>query len=313
MTLVKVSPWKVSFYFLWLVTILYFLANRETEIVRSNIEEVFGRNREPEEIDIIFRSTLKGIFNHYFEKLFLAVSTNQEWRDYFLERIRISGKSLLDRFLVLGKGLILITAHFGGVEFLPGFLALLGYRVAIIAKFKTQRLREKCEEKATSVGATIIDANEKNSFFSALLALKEGRILITQCDEVECWRTDPERTVPLLGTSFQVDRTMAILQKRSGAPVVFGYMRREEKGSYVAKIEEVYEPDGAFPRRLGERILKKLEMLVYTHPDQWYIWKNFQRMKPPRREGIAVEDYKGRNLRTVPPPLAVYRPSFSFS
>jgi len=172
-TIVKCLPRKVSFYFLWLVTVLYFLANREIrEIIRRNIEEVFSRNYNKREIDLIFRSALRGIFHHYFEKLYLAFSANQQWKEYLLERIRVTGRRNLDRFLAEKKGLILVTAHFGAVEFLPGYLTLLGYPVAIIAKFKTQRLKEKCQEKARTVGATVIDANEKSSFFLALSALK---------------------------------------------------------------------------------------------------------------------------------------------
>ncbi len=313
MTLVRVSPRMISLFLLRGVTRIYFLANREDrETIKNNIKEVFGRHCNREETDVLFRSTLRGIFYHYFEKLFIACATNRRWKDYSLERIRISRKKLLDCFLAGNKGLILVTAHFGGVEFLPGFLTLLGYPVAIVAKFKTKRLRELCEDKAKSVGATIIDANEKSSFFLALSALREGKILITECDEVECWKVHPRRTMPLFETSFQVDRTVTILQKRSGAPVVFGYVRRETKGRYSVEIEDLRRPGGAFPERLEETILRKLESLVYTHPDQWYIWKNFQLMKAAEREEFPVEDRKSRDLPIAPAPVAVLQLSQRF-
>ena len=313
MTLVAVSPQVISFHLLWLVTAIYLLRRREDRaIIRNNIEEVFGRNRNKQEIDTLFRSTLKGIFCHYFEKLFLACATNRQWKDYLLERIRIYRRRLLDQSLAKHRGLILVTSHFGAVEFLPGFLTLLGYPVAIVARFKTQRLREKCKEKARDVGATIIDADGKSSFFLALSALKQGRILITQCDEVECWKAHPRRTIPLFETSFQADRTVTILQKRSGAPVLFGYIRREGKGRYTAEIEDLSGSDGPSSQGLAEEILKKFEKLIYTHPDQWYIWKNFQRMKATGREEIPVENRKGRDLPITPTPVAVFQPSRGF-
>jgi len=312
-TIVKFSPWKFSSHFLWLITGLYFLANRESrEIIRGNIEEVFSRGRSRLERAVIFRSTLRGISRHYFEKLYLAFSADRHWKEYFLERIRLSGRKNLDRLLAERKGLILVTAHFGAVEFLPGYLALLGYRVAIIARFKTQRLKEKCEKKASAVGARIIDAGEKKSFFLALSALKEGKILITQCDEAECWKAIPGRGVQLFGTFFQVDRTAAILQKRSGAPVVFGYVRREEKGRYSAEIEDLGGADGESVVGLGETVLEKLEKLVYAYPDQWYIWKDFQHMKATLREDIGVEDRKSRHLLVTPSTLATIQPPRSF-
>ena len=309
-TFVRLSPWEVSFYFLWLVTVLYFLVHRDKrEAIRNNVREVFGPYRDGNEVEALFRSIIKGIFQHYFEKLYLAYSANQQWKNYSLDRMRVSGRKNLDRFLAKNKGLILVTAHFGGVEFLPGFLTLLGYRVAIIAKFKTQRLKERCEEKARRVDATIIDAGEKSSFFLALNALRQGRILITQCDEVSCWRTDPRRAVRAFGTSFYIDRTPAILHRRSGAPVAFGYVRREGACRYSAVIEDISAPSDLLPERMGETILRRLEKLVYTYPDQWYIWKDFQLMKARPVEELAVEDRVCRNLRITPPTFATVQSS----
>lgn len=310
MTLVRVLPWVVSYYLIRLLTAVYFLAGgQERRLIRNNIEEVFERNCSRKEIDLLFRRTLKGIFNHYFEKLFLACSDNHRWKSYFLERIRLPEKKLLEEVLARKEGLILVSCHFGAVEFLPGFLTLLGYSVAIVAKFKTERLRKKCEEKAKSVSATIIDANEKNSFFRAISALREGKILITQCDEVACWKADPTRSINLFNTAFQVDRTVAILHKRSRAPVLFGYIRRDSPGSYTVEIDDLGGTDGFTFESLEERILKEFEGLVYTYPDQWYIWKDFQRMKKPGRPQITIEDRKRQNLYITPAPAASYQPS----
>jgi len=314
MVLFKVAPWKVSFYFAWFLTVLYFLVNRKVrDIIRNNIDEVFARSRSQNEIDLIFQATLRGIFHHYFEKLFLAYSNNGHWKEYFLENIRVSGKRLLDLRLSERKGLILATPHFGGLEFLPGFLTLLGYRVAIVAKFKTRRLREKCEKKARAAGATIIDADRKSSFSLALSALKEGRILITQCDEVECWKINAGESIPIFGTAFHMDRTLGILKKRSKAPLVFGYIKREGEGGYTVEIEDICGSGATTPEGLTETVLRKLEKLVYTYPDQWYIWKKFQLMKRSEQEEIAVEDRRGRDLLVTSPLVPTLQPSRSFA
>ncbi len=134
--------------------------------------------------------------------------------------------------------------------------------------------------------------------------------MITQCDEVECWKIHAEKCISLFGTSFRVDRTLDILQKRSEAPVVFGYMKREGKERYTVEIEDVCGSEEATLQRLSETILMKLETLVYTHPDQWYIWKDFQLMKASERDetGVEVEDRSGRYLRVTPPLIAALQP-----
>ena len=66
--IVQLAPWKLSFCLLRLVTLFYFLANRENRhVIRHNIEEVFAESCAKKEIDLIFRQTLRGIFDHYFE------------------------------------------------------------------------------------------------------------------------------------------------------------------------------------------------------------------------------------------------------
>lgn len=313
-TLVRFSPRAVFGNLLRLVIILYFSIHRdERRTIKRNLEEVFGNHCDRGRIDRLLRSTLKGISLHYFEKLFLAYTTDYQWKHYLLERIRIVRKRNLDRHLTRNKGVILVTAHFGAVEFLPGYLALLGYPVAIVAKFKTKRLREKCREKAESIGARIVDAEEKNSLFSALAALREGRVLITQCDEVECWKPDPQRAISLFGTSFQLDRTVTLLQKRSGASVVFGHVSRIGNGRYLAEIEDISGLKGFSYRTVEEIILERFENLVYTRPDQWYIWKSFQHMKAPRHEGVTVEDRTSRDFPVAPAPLPVFQLSQGFS
>ncbi len=91
--------------------------------------------------------------------------------------------------------------------------------------------------------------------------------------------------------------------------MVFGYVRREEKGRYVVEIEDISESDGAIPSRLGETILRKLEKLVYTYPDQWYIWKNFHRMKAFGQNEIRVEYQKDRYGRLMPSPIQAHDPA----
>jgi lauroyl/myristoyl acyltransferase len=306
MALVKVSPRIVSFHVLWWVTWIYFVVYRgDRELIRDNIREAFEREWGDRDTDSLVKSTLRGISHHYFEKRFLACTREGEWREFLLERIRISRRRVLDRSLAENRGVILVTAHFGAVEFLPGYLALLGYPVSIIARFKTPRLKMKCEKRARAIGAKIIDAGVKNSLTAALSALREGRILITQCDEVDCWKPDGERALSLFGLWFRLDRTVSVLQKRSGASIVFGYVRREKGGWYTAEIDDIAGHDGASTGRVEETILKRLEKLVCSYPDQWYIWTKFHLMKATSREDICIEDRKCGNLPVAPTPFPV--------
>jgi Kdo2-lipid IVA lauroyltransferase/acyltransferase len=52
--------------------------------------------------------------------------------------------------------------------------------------------------RAEAVGLQLIDADKGNITLAAINALKQGRILITECDEFDEWRPDPNRESHLL-------------------------------------------------------------------------------------------------------------------
>jgi hypothetical protein len=75
-----------------------------------------------------------------------------------------------------------------------------------------------------------------------------------------------------------LDRTLDLLQKRSGAHVVTALMQREGKKRYTCNLTDV--GNGAFPAHLSlsERCLSVLEEAVASHPEQWYQWKKFGKL-----------------------------------
>ena len=114
--LFKYAPLRVSTLFLQLLGTLYYIVNlKERKLIEKNVLTVF---KNPVEADIILKKTIEGIFSHYSEKLLMA------YRDLdILEReiggaIEYSGINYLDETLKMG-GVLLITGHFGAVEFMP--------------------------------------------------------------------------------------------------------------------------------------------------------------------------------------------------
>ena len=71
---------------------------------------------------------LRGIFDHYFEKMLTAYWGFGKMRNFLLKQVRLSHADLLERSLEEGRGVILSTAHFGAVEFLPAALSFRGTR-----------------------------------------------------------------------------------------------------------------------------------------------------------------------------------------
>lgn len=250
-----------------------------------------------------------GIMEHYFEKLFLGSRPLSEIRRTMLERVSISGRDLLDEYLAQGQGLLLVTGHFGAVEFMPGALGFRGYPVTIMVHCKTPALQKIIEEKAAQSGVELLDPKSGSVFFAAMKALKEGRILITQCDEMDTWRPYKDKRINFLGLDMGLDKSMDVLAKKAGAPVLFGLNHRHGNGTY----ELVLEKPEAHPAARGHEILSAqclsvLNSYIYMHPEAWYEWKKIKPLLKNTRREVVDESKKRLGL---PGEMAVYSPSTS--
>jgi Kdo2-lipid IVA lauroyltransferase/acyltransferase len=277
--LFRLLPFSLSRCYIMLLGRLYYLLNWSEKVLISNTFQYIFKKRLPVSD---FRQKIKGvfcgIFDHYHEKMFVGYSHFPSLCKFLKNRVKFTGAEHLQEALKGDKGILLVTGHFGAVEFLPGTLALNGYPTSMICRFQTTRLRESMGQRADAVGLQLIDADEGNIILAAMRALKEGRILITEVDEFDEWRPDPRRHSYFLDCRLPSDRTLELLQKRSGAKVVTALMKREAKRHYTCNLTAV--DNGAFPEymSLSDRCLHVLEETVRAHPEQWYQWKKFGKL-----------------------------------
>ena len=183
--------------------------------------------------------------------------------------------------LAQGHGAILTTGHFGAVEFLPAFLGLRGFPVSMVVMYKTARLKRALEEFAAVLGVELIDAGEGPVMPRALAALRRGRIFVTELDELKHWRPAETKVMRLFGRRVRLDRTVELLHRRTGAPVLLGLVERIAAGRGYRLLVEAPEEHYAAPTRLGPdaQLLKRLEHFIYDRPDHWYLWNELRHLE----------------------------------
>jgi Kdo2-lipid IVA lauroyltransferase/acyltransferase len=277
--LFRFLPFSISrWYIICLGKVYYLLNAAEKSLIRKTVGYVFRRKLAPPALHKKISAAFRGIFDHYHEKLYVGYSNFPKLLDFLRTRVKFAGAEQLQAALECGKGVILVTGHYGAVEFLPGALALNDYPTSMICRFQTTRLRESMGQRATAVGLNLIDADDGNIILAAMKALKQGRILITECDEFDEWRLDPKRESRFLDCRLPSDRTLDLLQKRSGAQVITALVKREGNKRYTCSLTSI--SDGAFPAHmsLSEKCLTVLEEAVEDAPEQWYQWKKFGKM-----------------------------------
>lgn len=274
--LMRCMPLRIGRAYVGLLGRAYFFFNcEERDEIKRNLSAVIRRMPRTDPVDLIIRRTFQGVFSHYHEKLLTAYANYHKVCRFIKNRVVFEGKHLLDQALAQGRGVILVTAHFGAVEFLPTSLALNGYRVTMVVRFKTERLKRALSQRAARLGITLLDASEgEGVIFSACQALKANQILITECDEFVAWRPHRHRQTSFLGCYCPLDRTLDMLQRRHNSPVIMGLVCRSNNYRYGLKLHSLNGSNHELTNTsVSQRALETLQWYIYLAPEQWYQWR----------------------------------------
>lgn len=269
----------VSRWLLGLVGAAYFALdqNKRQRIVTS-LAAFSGPEAGQKRIGSLWRKVRAGIVDHYHEKLMMGFKPLKNLQTLMLKRLEVKGEEILAEAREQGRGVILVTGHFGAVEFMPLSLAMLGYPLTTMVHCKSQGLREALEYKASLYNTNLLDPKSESVLFRALQELKEGRVLITQCDELDCWRPYPHQMIDFLGMESGLDRSLDLLARKSRAPVVFGLMHRLPGRRYRLKLHRVAAPEKAERGQVGRDCLNLLCENIKHEPQAWYEWAKLIRL-----------------------------------
>lgn len=273
-----------KFYIFCLGKLYYFFNRQEKRVIDKAVYDVIGRLNRDIDIRDMSKKVFNGIFSHYYEKLFIAFEEKEKATSFLNHNISCDDLAVVRRCLTKGKGVILITGHYGAIEYIPTLLAVNNLDISMIAKFKTQRLKNKVFSQAEKYKIRLIDAeNSGNVLKAAIKELKQNRVLVTQCDEIEAWRPSERKKTSFLGKVTGLDRTINIIHKRTGAEVVFGVIHRYNLNAYkliVYSSEDMARMlNSTSQLSVGEAVLKLLEQFIYYYPEQWYQWKKYPEIK----------------------------------
>ena len=271
------SP-RIAQWYLHSIGFIYYIINRrEKRVIEKNVREVLA-GKGDKHVRKVIRETFKGIFTHYFEKMFSAFLDHRTVERYVKDHFEIQGGELIEKALAMGKWCILVTAHWGAVEFIPLVLHVRGFPASIILECATARLAQNLREQGTLTKTELISsANGSSIFLRAMQSLKANRVLMTQCDEVDVWRRRKSSTITLFGRELFFDNAIDILSHRSGAPVVAAFLKRMGASRYSLILEDVSVQKKA--ESMARDCLELWERYVTLNPEQWYQWKKWTAMK----------------------------------
>lgn len=269
--------WQVARSYLFLLGNVYYSLNRtEKEKISCSAADAFTRLAEPPRA--LEKQIIRGVLSHYFEKVFNAYETLPRLTRFLRDHVSAPTLYKLDQAMKKNRGVLLVTAHYGGVEYIPILLAMNRYPVSVVFKCSTSQLQDTLHRRADELKIKVIDPDHGNTAAAVIDNLRANRIVFTECDEVEAWSPSPKEKIVFLGKEIGVDRTLNVIQRRSGAEMVFAIVQRFGLDKY-ALLLETYDDilahlDGA-PGSYAAAFLKRLEHYIYANPEAWYQWKHY--------------------------------------
>ncbi|KMY67262.1 hypothetical protein AAU61_10365 [Desulfocarbo indianensis] len=272
-------PAWASRHLMGLVGAAYFRLNQaKRSKIMTSLRAYLGEDADHETLRRMWVAVRAGIVDHYHEKLMMGFKPLDWLQGLMNRRLKVEGLSVLKQAHDLGRGVIMVTGHFGAVEFMPLSLAMHGYPLATMVHCKSQGLREALEYKASLFNTNLLDPKSESVLFRALQELKEGRVLITQCDELDCWRPYPNKFINFLGQEAGLDRSLDLLARKSRAPVVFGLIHRRPGGRYLLRITPVSDMRNPERGQVARACLDLLCQNIGQEPQAWYEWAKLTRL-----------------------------------
>jgi len=245
---------------------------RRKRIALANLRLVFGKKRNEEEIQAIYRRCLSNTVISFLELLKFCFLPPKVVK----ERIKLVGKENLDAAIKRGKGVIALSIHLGNFPLIALKLALEGYPFAVIAKNPKNRyltgLFSRYRDKA---GIGFIDGGyRKMAAQSSLQQLRQGRILFIQLDQNPPYN---EIMVDFFGYPVPTYKGPVVLAMRTGALILPTFILTDGGGRHRIIVERPFslKTTGDKERDIAHnlaRLMRLTEGYIERYPEQWWWW-----------------------------------------
>ena len=257
----------------WFGRLLYQLFPYRRGVVLGNLRRVFGGYIPESEI----LKLAQAYYAHYVRFLlefirlpFMSGARRQAW-------MRIENVEVALRAHARGKGILLLTGHFGnfevstvaGIGQFPGYRGLFHF---VRRPLKPKLLNDFITWRTRKAGFGTL--TKRGSLEAILDLLASGAIVVYVFDQHA--GKGNGITVDFFGQPAGTFKSVALIALSTGVPVVPAYSWREPDGSHVLRFEEPLplienENIGEAIRRNTRAYNQEIERMLLRHPEQW-IW-----------------------------------------
>lgn len=254
------------------------IAGRRRERCLANLEMIFPEMDKTTREDLCIK-----VFEHYGMVTADFLRARLRTREDILSTTHVEGKELLDAALAQGRGIILITGHFGNWERLSAWVGASGYPLSVVARDTADGgLNSLLAELRSTTGTKVIPRG--NAARPIIEALRRNELVGILPDQ-----NSDEVFIPFLGKPAGTVLGPGVIADRTQAPVMCMWCVRTGPNQYRMWIEPPLEPAEGTVKGEGmmRAIHASLERVIREYPEQW-LWFH-DRWRNARKVGLIAD------------------------
>jgi KDO2-lipid IV(A) lauroyltransferase len=239
---------------------------RYRKIAINNLRHAYPAKAESET-----RKTAVKVFENlgklFYEICWATTLSNEAYS----RLVAIDGLHHLNDAYSRGKGVLVLTAHFGNWEFLTAMIPIIGHPISIVYRPLDFRPLERfIVELRTRFGARMIP--KKKGFRKVLQGLQQKEIVALLMDQNVALREGV--FAPFFNQPACTNKGLALLALKSEAPVVPIFLLREDngyRGIVQPEIPLVRTGDKTKDVEVNTAAYNRaIEAVVRRYPEQWF-------------------------------------------
>lgn len=249
---------------------------RKKHIVLKNLHVVFGNDKTKEEINDMAHGWLKNMCFGMIELTYLI-----DHPEEIIERVLIEGGQNLEEAISKGRGVILLSAHFGNFVLMLLRMAQAGYKTnCIMRRMKDKQFGKSVYDFCGTNGVRIIySLPHKECVEQSFKSLRSGQILFVLLDQNYGERGGV--FVDFFGKPAATATGPVIFSNRSGAPIlpvfIVGDGVDRHKiiiGEPVKLVASQYEESSL--EHNTAQLTKIIETYIRRYPHEWGGWMHLR-------------------------------------
>lgn len=249
-------------------SLIYTLSPQFRRTLTHNIRHVLGPDADEEQVQTLVRQACVNIAKGHYDLFRLSRLSTDEIH----EMTQIEGREHFERALAQGKGVIVVSAHFGNVDVL-GQLPL-AYGVPVtgpVEHVQPERLFQYTLKLRQSHGVRLIPSD--GPLMEVFRALRRGEIVALPSDRDIA---DNTREVDFFGSPARLPDGPVRLALRTRAVLLPAFGLRLPDNSFLVRIEPPLELPHTGDREADvaagmEMVIEVLERYISRNPEQWLV------------------------------------------